>query len=91
MDGSFQEVSAHLDHSLKIAQEEIEQQAQSALTIQEKVALEEAANSINNNDRQEIADHNWLKKEVMCAIFSDCSNCRLLYFMHCYLRKKTFS
>ena len=64
MESSFQEVSAHLDRSLKIAQEEIEQQAQSTLTIQKKIASEEAANSINKDDRQEIADHKWLKKEV---------------------------
>lgn len=68
MDSSFQEVSAHLDRSLKIAQEEIEQQAQSTLTIEKKIASEEAANSINKDDRQEIADHKWLKKEA-CASF----------------------
>ena len=68
MDSSFQEVSAHLDRSLKIAQEEIEQQAQSTLTIEKKIASEEAANSINKDDRQEIADHKWLKKEVCASL-----------------------
>ena len=70
MESSFQEVSAHLDRSLKIAQEEIEQQAQSTLTIQKKIASEEAANSINKDDRQEIADHKWLKKEVRVCVQS---------------------
>ncbi len=64
MESSFQEVSAHLDRSLKIAKEEIDQQAESTLTKQKKVASEEAANSINKDDRQEITDHKWLKKEV---------------------------
>ena len=68
MDSSFKEVSAHLDRSLKIAQEEIEQQAQSTLTIEKKIASEEAANSINKDDRQEIADHKWLKKEVCASL-----------------------
>lgn len=64
MESSFQEVSAHLDRSLRIAKEEIEQQGQSTLETQKKVASEEAANSIKKDDRQEIADHKWLKKEV---------------------------
>ena len=64
MESSFQEVSTHLDRSLKIAKEEIDQQAQSTLTTQKKIASEEAANSIHKDDRQEIADHKWLKKEI---------------------------
>jgi hypothetical protein len=64
MESSFQEVSTHLDRSLKIAKEEIDQQAESTLTTQKKVASEEAANSIHKDDKQEIADHQWLKREV---------------------------
>lgn len=64
MQTSFQEVSAHLDRSLTIAKEEIQQHAQSTLTRQKSVATEEAADSINKVDKQEIDDHKWLKKEI---------------------------
>ncbi|XP_028413358.1 coiled-coil domain-containing protein 83-like [Dendronephthya gigantea] len=75
MESSFQEVSAHLDRSLRIAKEEIEQQGQSTLETQKKVASEEATNSIKKDDRQEIADHKWLKKEISIHVraFEDMS------------------
>lgn len=67
MEMSVQEVSMHLNHSLKIAKEEIQQQAEAMLTDQKRLASEEAVNSIKKDDRQEFTDYQWLKKEVKNA------------------------
>ncbi|XP_076466122.1 coiled-coil domain-containing protein 83-like [Babylonia areolata] len=64
MQTSFDEMSTHLHQNLLTTRSEIEKYTEETLAQQKDKASDKAMAQLDKNDRQEVLDNDWLKKEV---------------------------